>query len=145
MEPVPPLDADECRRRFTAARVATLATTNADGGADLVPVTYALVGDVILTAVDHKPKSTRRLRRLDNIARQPAVALLADHYTDYDWAALWWVRAHGTATVSDEVPGSLLDALVAKYAPYADAPPAGPFIVVPVDRWSGWAATAARS
>ena len=63
------------------------------------PCTFALLGDAtIVSAVDHKPKRTTALRRLANIAANPRVALLADHYDD-DWEALWWARADGTARV----------------------------------------------
>src|SRR5262249_12517357 len=51
----------EARRRFAAARVARLATVAADGRPHLVPVTFAVRGDVLVTAVDHKPKRTTRL------------------------------------------------------------------------------------
>src|SRR5262245_7262649 len=116
---VPRLDPPECRHRFGGAAAVTLATANVDGGADLVPITFALVGDQLVSAVDHKPKSTRRLRRLDNIARQPMVDLLADHYDD-DWSTLWWVRAQGSALVVESAPPEMAAALVAKYEPYRE-------------------------
>ena len=61
-------------------------------------------GDVLWSAVDAKPKSTRRLARLTNITGNPAVSVLVDHYQE-DWSALWWVRADGTAEVMDAVSG----------------------------------------
>jgi hypothetical protein len=67
------------------------------------------------------------------------VALLADRYVD-DWDRLWWVRAQGRAEVLDAVTGDVLDALTARYPPYAAHQPEGPFIVVHVERWQGWAA-----
>ena len=76
-------------RAAGAARVARLATVSATGQPHLVPVTFAVDGDMIYTAVDHKPKTTTRLRRLANIAANPQVTLLADHYAD-DWDQLWW-------------------------------------------------------
>src|SRR3712207_8024736 len=45
-----------------------------------------------------RSKRHTALRRLANIAHEPRVALLADHYAE-DWSALWWVRADGTARV----------------------------------------------
>jgi PPOX class probable F420-dependent enzyme len=133
---------DGARERFAAARVARLATVRPDGRPHLVPVTFALAGDVVWSAVDEKPKSTRALQRLANIAAHPAVSVLVDHY-DEDWSALWWVRADGIASVVD-VDGSpevrtVLDALVAKYPQYA-APPPGPLVRVEVTRWRTWAA-----
>ncbi|GAA1712214.1 TIGR03668 family PPOX class F420-dependent oxidoreductase [Kribbella yunnanensis] len=124
-----------CRTRFAAARVARLATVGADGVPHLVPVTFAVAGDEVFIAIDQKPKTTLNLRRLRNIAANPAVTLLVDEYDDDDWTRLWWVRADGTAHVQDEA----VELLVAKYPQYADDPPRGPVIVVRVDRWSGWA------
>ena len=72
----------EARVRFAGARVARLATTGSDGQPHLVPITFAVDGDLICTAVDYKPKTTPNLRRLRNIQQNPRVALLADHYAD---------------------------------------------------------------
>jgi PPOX class probable F420-dependent enzyme len=130
----------EARRRFAAAPVARLATAGRDGRPHLVPVTFVLDGEFVYTAVDAKPKTTTRLRRLANIAENPAVALLADHYTS-DWDDLWWVRADGHATILG--PGDValpLRLLAGRYQQYRTAPPAGPVIRIQVERWSGWAA-----
>ncbi|MGZ4682810.1 MAG: TIGR03668 family PPOX class F420-dependent oxidoreductase [Acidimicrobiales bacterium] len=138
---------DGARARVARARVARLATSDPGGRADLVPITFALVGaDTALrlvTAVDHKPKSTRRLRRLDHIRDRPEVALLVDHYDDHDWDRLWWIRIRGTARVIDaEGEGrALVDALVAKYAQYRETRPAGPVIEVTPTAWQWWSAT----
>ena len=79
--------AEESRRRFASARLAHLATADAGGQPHLVPIVFAIDGDVIYSAVDHKPKRTTALRRLANIAENPAVALLVDYYDDADWIA----------------------------------------------------------
>ncbi|GAB3953600.1 TIGR03668 family PPOX class F420-dependent oxidoreductase [Kribbella albertanoniae] len=123
-----------CRSRFAAARVARLATVGADGVPHLVPVTFAVAGDEVFIAIDHKPKTTLNLRRLRNIAANPAVTLLVDEYDDDDWTQLWWVRADGTARVQNEA----VESLVTKYPQYVDNPPQGPVIVVRINRWSGW-------
>ena len=129
---------EEARARFAAARVAHLATAAADGRPHVVPCTFAVLGDAtIVTAVDHKPKRTTALKRLANLAANPRVALLADHY-DEDWDALWWARADGTARVTDAAEPELRAALAARYPQYREHPPAGALIVVRVERWSGW-------
>ena len=132
------LSASEARARFAAARVARLATVSAAGVPHLVPVTFAVVGERIVFAVDHKPKSTTRLRRLDNIAAHPAVCLLVDVY-DEDWTQLWWARADGTGTVlaSD---AEAVDALIGRYPAYVERRPTGPVVSIEVATWSGWAA-----
>ena len=122
--------------RFATVPVARLATVDPSGAPHLVPMVFAVVGDVVFSAVDGKPKRSRALRRLANIAVNPRVSLLADHYED-DWSRLWWVRADGVARVADESPAGLA-ALVARYPQYRDAPPAGPFLEITVERWSAW-------
>jgi PPOX class probable F420-dependent enzyme len=131
---------DPLSARFAGARVARLATVAPDGTPHLVPITFAVVGATIVHAVDHKPKRTRALRRLANIAANPAVSVLADHY-DEDWRTLWWVRADGRARIveADCAEGAAaVAALVDRYAPYRQTPPAGPVVIVDVERWSGW-------
>ncbi|BBH70110.1 PPOX class F420-dependent oxidoreductase [Actinoplanes sp. OR16] len=134
------LSPEESRRRFAAAPVARLATVSAAGVPHLVPVTFAVLGERIVFAVDHKPKSTTRLRRLDNIAVRPDVAVLADVYDD-DWSRLWWARADGIARVLD-TDDEAVDALVARYPAYAQRRPHGPIVSITVTAWSGWAAAA---
>ncbi|GAB2819722.1 TIGR03668 family PPOX class F420-dependent oxidoreductase [Streptomyces daliensis] len=151
----------EARAAFAGSRVARLATVDADGRPHLVPVVFAVTGDTVVTAVDHKPKRTTRLKRLANIEANPAVCLLVDAY-DEEWEHLWWARADGTARVlppasdasdacdaSDTTGASgaadaarsaeLLGLLVEKYGHhYAGRPPRGPVTEVTVGRWSGW-------
>ena len=140
----------EARARFSTARVARLATITAEGAPRLVPITFAVLPSLepaelgmIVTAVDHKPKRTTRLRRLDDIAREPRVTLLADEYDD-DWTRLWWARAEGVARVvepADQLHASVVRALTDRYRQYREHPPAGPAILISVTRWSGWAYT----
>jgi len=133
------MNVDEARRRFSTGRVARLATVRPAGTPHLVPVTFAVDGDMIYTAVDAKPKRTTRLQRLDNLRAQPRCTLLVDHY-DEDWSRLWWARADGVAqTIEAPAPQHVgLALLVDRYAAYGVTPPAGPLIVVTVTRWTGW-------
>ena len=138
------LTPDEARRRFGTARVARLATIGPGGRPHLVPVTFALDGDLIYTVVDAKPKTTANLRRLRNIDADPRVTVLADHYED-DWDRLWWARADGTAAILGRLAPTAdvaapLELLAARYPRYRADPPAGPLIRIQVDRWTGWAA-----
>jgi PPOX class probable F420-dependent enzyme len=137
------MDPESARALFATARVARLATVGEDGGPHLVPIVFALDGDLLYTAVDHKPKRTQRLRRLANIAVNPRVSVLADQYED-DWTRLWWVRADGVAHVVEPGVGveheRAVASLAARYQQYAGQPPAGAAIVVEIARWSGWSA-----
>jgi PPOX class probable F420-dependent enzyme len=129
----------EARERFASARVARLATADAAGVPHIVPLVFALDGDTLYSAVDRKPKRTTDLKRLRNVAANPRVALLADHYADDDWDALWWARADGTGRVLDAAPEAVA-LLRERYLQYRDAPPEGPVLAVEVHRWSGWRA-----
>ena len=135
------MDTLRCRTLFSSQPVARLATLGPDGP-HIVPVTFAVDGDTIVTGVDHKPKRSTRLQRLANIAANASVALLADHYAD-DWERLWWVRADGTASIANGGPTHTagIRLLAAKYEQYRTRPPTGPVIVVTVTRWSGWEAS----
>lgn len=137
------MTAPQVQNRFAAAPVARLATADAGGRPHVVPITFAVDGeDRIVTAVDRKPKRSHALKRLRNIAENPRVSVLVDHYAD-DWSTLWWVRADGAATVVEEEPGRAgpLRALQRKYPQYRLDVPDGPVIVVAVDRWVSWSAS----
>ena len=133
------LSEEEARRRLAEARVARLATARSDGQPHLVPVTFAVDGNLIYTAVDHKPKVSANLRRLRNIKENPRVALLADHY-DEDWDELWWVRVDGWARVVEDERElrDPLHVLVGRYEQYQLKRPAGPVIIIRAGRWTGW-------
>ena len=135
------LDPAEARDLFASAPVARLATVRPDGSPHVVPVCFALAGEMIYTAVDHKPKATADLARLRHIAAEPRVALLADRYDD-DWSRLWWVRVDGEAAVVDSAQerDRGLAALAAAYTQYADRPPQGPIIAVLARGFRGWRA-----
>jgi PPOX class probable F420-dependent enzyme len=138
-----PVDAETARARFAAAKVARLATTGADSAPHLVPIVFAVYGNVVYSAIDQKPKRTFALRRLANLATNPIASLLVDHYED-DWNGLWWVRADGRARVLDANEAEAvraLDLLTARYHQYRSQRPEGPVIAITVERWSGWEAT----
>jgi PPOX class probable F420-dependent enzyme len=135
--------AAQARRRFAAARVARLASVGADSQPHVVPIVFALAGETIYSVVDAKPKRTTKLRRLENVTANPRVSVLADHYDDTDWDALWWARADGAARVLglDESEAASAVELLARR--YPQQRPRGPVLAVDVERWSGWEARAA--
>lgn len=129
---------------FAGAPVAVLGTTRDDEAPHLVPVVFAMPdgrSDLLYTAIDAKPKTTRRLQRLSNIEHNPAVSLLVDRYED-DWTKLWWVRVDGTATIHRGGPEMAVGyaLLRAKYAQYRRIELDGPVITVRINRWSSWQA-----
>jgi PPOX class probable F420-dependent enzyme len=127
--------------RFAQAPVARLATVGPDGAPHLVPVVFAVLADVVYTAVDAKKKSTQRLRRLADIEGNPRVSLLVDHYAE-DWAQLWWVRADGVAAIHHGGPQMRTgyQLLRTKYPQYQTVSLDGPVIAIAVRRWSSWLA-----
>jgi len=129
------------RARLAAARVARLATVSPEGVPHLVPVCFALAGDVVFTAVDAKPKRSVTLRRVTNIAATGRAALLVDEYTE-DWRGLWWVRIDAAARIveAEETRRRALDALTDKYPQYESSSPPGPVIELFSLNWLAWAA-----
>jgi PPOX class probable F420-dependent enzyme len=134
------MDEHEARHRFSAARVGHLATVTPHGAPHLVPVVFALVGDLAYTAVDDKPKTTLALQRLANIEATGKASLLVDEYRE-DWSALWWVRADGSAQVLAEPAPVPLEALARKYPQYRGHPPTGPVIAIRLRLWRWWEAS----
>src|SRR5450631_981802 len=149
------MDQDGARRRLAAARVGRLATVTPSGAPHLVPVVFALVDDVLYSAVDSKPKTTMALQRLANINATSRASLRTDEYTE-DWSTLWWVRVDGPAKVlaaagsesgrpvgRAERSGQAriaVEALSRKYPQYISQPPTGPVIALRLTHWAWWEA-----
>ena len=103
-----------------SSRVAHLATATATGAPFVVPVCYAMVAAEVVIAIDEKPKSGRRLRRLRNIDENPHASIVVDRY-DEDWTRLTWVLVRGPARIVDPGEESHRAAVVAlreKYRQY---------------------------
>ena len=113
-----------------------------DGQPRVLPVTFALIGDEIWSAVDEKPKRVpgAKLARVRWLRARPQSALTVDHYSE-DWSRLAWVQLVGTTTVV-EVAGreSVLEALTARYAPYRKQSPRGPLLRLAPQRFVWWRA-----
>jgi PPOX class probable F420-dependent enzyme len=125
---------------LSRARVARLGTVGTDGAARLVPICFAVVDGWIASAVDHKPKRTGQLRRLDDIEATGHATVLVDHY-DEDWSQLWWVRVRGRAVVHrshDDVTEAMVAALAAKYPQYRARRPDGAVYRIALDEVRWW-------
>ena len=128
---------------LASAPVGRLATWRRDHAVHLVPVCFAVVPGLVVSAVDHKPKRTLELGRLRDMRETGHAVLLVDHYED-DWSQLWWIRVTGAATVherGDEVDAPAREALAAKYPQYRARPPAGAVWSVRLDDVRRWAAS----
>jgi PPOX class probable F420-dependent enzyme len=88
------------RRFFAHQRVAHLATADSRAVPHVVPVCFAISDCTLYITIDEKPKrdSSTPLKRLRNIAQNPAVAVVVDRY-DEDWSLLGWVMLHGHAQI----------------------------------------------
>jgi PPOX class probable F420-dependent enzyme len=106
----------------------------------VLPVTFALVGELLYSAIDRKPKRVAEPARVRYLRRRPDCALTVDRYSD-DWAELAWVQALGRVDVIEAASApDALAALTAKYAPYRSEPPPGPLLRLRPDRFLFWSA-----
>ena len=82
------------------ARIAHLATCDAHGRPHVVPICFVFDGKNFYSPIDEKPKriAATKLKRLRNIAENPHVALVIDHY-DEDWRKLAYALVSGEAKV----------------------------------------------
>lgn len=136
------MDKAEALIRLAMARSGHLATIRPDGRPHLVVVTFAVTGGNIVTAVDDKPKTTRRLQRLVNIEANRTVSFLVDGYSE-DWGRLWWVRVDGPASIHamGEMHDDALLALAEKYPQYGGVGISGPVIAIAQSEVTWWEST----
>ena len=141
------------RRFLETARSGHLATADAEAEPHLVPVTFVLIDEAIYIAIDEKPKTTTRLKRLRNIEENPRAAFLVDQYDD-DWTRLAWVLCRGAASVLEadvqkagaqppDAPArdEILAELRAKYPQYHDHDLASrPILRLRIERVTQWGA-----
>ena len=135
----------EGERAFLARmRVARMATADSGGQPHVIPIVFAFDDRSFYTPLDDKPKHVgpRELKRVRNLAANPQIAIVVDHY-DEDWAHLGWVMVRGKAEVVDsgEAHAAGLRLLQQKYPQYQAMPLEGrPLIVVTPLRVTSWGA-----
>jgi PPOX class probable F420-dependent enzyme len=125
---------------LAGSRVGRLGLLDDDGAPRVLPVTYAVNGESLVTAVDQKPKrrTGEALARVRWLRARPAAALTVDHYDD-DWSALAWVQVLGSVQILDAMSApEAMAALAERYEPYRTDPPAGPLLVLEPDRVLWW-------
>lgn len=130
------------RELLERSRVARLGLVDDDGGPRVLPVTYAVSGGRLVSAVDHKPKRRpgAELTRVRWLRARPRAALTVDRYDD-DWSELAWVQAVGTVQVleASDAPEAIA-ALTDRYRQYRRRPPAGPVLALDPARFVWWQA-----
>jgi PPOX class probable F420-dependent enzyme len=133
------------QKALKEARVARLATLDAQSRPHIVPVCFAFDGKVFYTAIDQKPKrvTTQQLARVRNIRTVPRVALLIDEY-DEDWTRLWFILIRGKAKLmpisAHKEHARAIRKLRAKYPQYTHAmlPDDAPIIRITPERTTSW-------
>lgn len=99
-------------------RRGVMTTLDPNGSAHSVPAVFVVIGDEIVSPIDHKPKTGRKLRRLSNIESDDRVTFLVDHW-DEDWTRLAWVMVRARAVVHSKEPLAVVMALNTRYPQYA--------------------------
>ena len=131
--------------KLEEARVARLATLDAEYGPHIVPVCFVYDGKVFYSAVDGKPKrvAPERLARLRHITASPQIALVVDEYQE-DWGQLWYILVRGKAQLipnsAHQERAQAIRQLRAKYPQYAAAmlPDDSPVIRINPVRITSW-------
>jgi PPOX class probable F420-dependent enzyme len=123
--------------------VARLATLDGNDGPQVLPVCFAATEDSVYITIDQKPKSgdPRKLKRLQNIQRNPKVALVADHYDNDDWSQLRWLMVRGEAEILDDGDehGTAQDLLRTRYLQYREMELSDlPVIAIRITSVRGW-------
>jgi PPOX class probable F420-dependent enzyme len=147
-----PVILDRAARAFLARhRVAHFATADAGGQPHVVPLCYALAGPHVYFVVDEKPKAPggRALKRMRNLAENPAVALVVDDYAE-DWDALAFLLVRGRAAVVTDgrERARALRALRARYPQYRTMRlegPEHPVVRITPERVHLWSAVRRRA
>jgi PPOX class probable F420-dependent enzyme len=142
-----PLEDDQVREFLMHARVAHLATADRSGAPHNIPICFWFDGKRrFYFVIDEKPKrlTPHGLKRMRNIAENPRIALVVDHF-DEDWSRLAYVLIHGEAhpTADRELYTVVLRSLRDKYPQYRtmalDADH-NPMVVIEATRVHRWGA-----
>ncbi|HEX9445067.1 MAG TPA: TIGR03668 family PPOX class F420-dependent oxidoreductase [Candidatus Binatia bacterium] len=137
--------APQATRLLRSARVAHLATADADGRPHVIPICFALAGRELFSPLDEKPKKTAplRLKRVRNIQANPNVAVVVDRY-DEDWRRLAYVLAAGKAKLlsSGARHEKAVRLLRKKYPQYRKMRlEERPVIFIRIESWRSWTST----
>ena len=104
-----------------SARIGHLATVSGAGEPHNIPLCFWFDGSRFYFVIDEKPKrkSGAEIKRMKNIADNPQVALVIDHY-DEDWRRLAYVLIRGDARIVEDGAeyALVIQRLRHKYAQY---------------------------
>jgi len=142
---------DRVAEFIISARVAHLATADREGRPHNVPLCFWFDGARLYFVIDEKPKrrAGTGIKRMRNIAENPNVAVLVDHYEE-DWTQLAYVMIHGVAQIVDDPEEYMLALrhLRDKYAQYRAmslAPDHNPIVRIDPEHVHAWGARFAHA
>jgi PPOX class probable F420-dependent enzyme len=128
------------RELLERSQVGRLGLIDADGGPRVLPVTYAISGTALVSAIDHKRKQVpgEELARVRWLRARPRAALTVDHYAE-DWSTLAWVQALGEVQVL-QASGEpeAVRRLIERYEAYRSQPPSAQLLVLKPNRILWW-------
>ncbi len=136
--------AEWARTLLEEARVGRLGMLDDRDRPRVLPVTFAVESESLVTAVDAKPMRSREPARVRFLRRAPHAALTVDCYSE-DWAELAWVQVLGSVRVREvgEAPAAVA-ALADKYAQYRGELSPGPVLRLEPERALCWRARGSR-
>jgi PPOX class probable F420-dependent enzyme len=133
------------RELLESSRVARLGLLDGDGQPRVLPITFALEGECVWSAIDKKPKRSSEPARVRFLREHPRAAISVDRYED-DWERLAWVQLQCDATILEAAAApTALAALAAKYPQYQDDPPPGPLLRFEPRSATSWRAASGAS
>lgn len=112
-----------------------------------MPICFVFDGKEFYSPIDEKPKRTTKLKRLRNIAENPYIALVIDHY-EADWRKLAYLLILGRAKLLHRGPRHEMAVrrLRRKYPQYRSmALAARPLIVIQPRKIISWQARTPRA
>ncbi len=129
-------------RLIRSTRIGHLATADGEGQPHVIPICFVFDGKYFISPIDEKPKRAApgKLKRLKNIAENPNVALVIDHYNE-DWRKLAYALIFGKARVlrSGQIHSQAVKLLRRKYPQYRRmAIDERPMIVITTLRVTTW-------
>ena len=129
-------------RFIRAARLAHLATADANGEPHVIPICFVFDGKYFYSPIDMKPKRTSptKLKRVKNIQANAQAALVIDRYSE-NWQRLAYVLIRGTAKILHRgaVHAEAVRRLRRKYPQYRPmAIHTRPMIEITPIRWTFW-------
>ena len=105
-----PLEDPRIREFLRLGRIAHLATADATAAPHNIPFCFWFDDATrFYFIIDEKPKRVpaKGIKRIRNIAENPRVAIVIDHYEE-DWSSLAYVLVHGDAAIVEDPDEYLL-------------------------------------